>query len=115
MKKIVCILAATALLLGIFSTTAFAHGGHGGGHGGGGGGGGKTHTRHAACPVDGCNLTEPHEHDGTPYCGDWGWPGDYAVCPVEGCAATGLHAHDGVYYRCAHYETGHGCGERWRR
>lgn len=103
MKRFFVSLAATAILVGMMGTTAFAHGGHG--HGGN-----QTTQQNgsALCKVYDCEIPHSHRHDGHRYSGQAGLTGDYAVCKVEDCAAIGLHEHDGAYYHCRSYNSGSG-------
>ena len=45
------------------------------------------------CPVEGCNMTTTHYHDGM-------WRCAFDVCPFEDCSVPGGHEHDGVVYSC---------------
>lgn len=100
MRRILISLLAVAALLGMTSTTAFAHGGHG--QGGHGRGHHKTaaaqqQAHYAPCTQDGCEILHNHQHGDTWYCAR---DARYEICTEEGCTAIGPHEHDGTYYRC---------------
>lgn len=103
MKKMISIFVITALIVGMTSITAFAHGGHGSGI--------HRQSRYELCTVSGCDAVGPHQHDGSWYCGQTGRRGDYEICTVKGCAQQGLHEHNGTYYYRANRGAKHGC---WR-
>lgn len=84
MGKHLGVVLSCALLLCALTVPALAHGGH--------------HSRaadNAVCPVEDCQMTGTHSHDGTEYCGHTRNDGHahHSDCAVEGCRVLRAHTH----------------------
>ncbi|MDL2248918.1 hypothetical protein LJB89_04420 [Tyzzerella sp. OttesenSCG-928-J15] len=105
----------TAILTGMMSMTALAHGGHGqGGHRGRHNQTQQFQKGYEPCTVNGCEIVHSHQHNNKWYCGQKGLSGDYEICTVADCDAIGIHEHDGEYYHCQNATT-EGRGVNCRR
>ena len=113
MKKFICILAMSVLILSTMGVTVSARGRHGRNVGD------NAQLRYTLCTESGCEIIGSHEHDGKIYCDQSGKTIDCAVCAFDGCTEVGLHEHNGEYYRSTLYgrgnELGRGNGRNCRQ
>ena len=83
--------AVCLVLAGALAVPALAHGHHGGRHDDCGGAASPA----VVCPVEDCQLTGTHSHDGTEYCGHTRNDGHshHSGCTVDGCGILRKHTH----------------------
>lgn len=66
-------------------------------------------AQNAVCPVEYCNRTVEHTHDGVTYSGHYAGDGhNRSVCNVAGCTKTGSHQHNGKTCLPHNSADGHG-------